>query len=111
MDRTEWLRQRRDEVRAQYDADASGYDDDPYPTTRHGAFVDRLVATCPVDGVVLDAPCGTGQYFARIRAAGRRVVGIDQSSGMLDQARAKGLADDLQQIGRASCRERVLYTV
>jgi len=99
MDRTEWLRQRRDEVRAQYDADASWYDDDPYPTTRHGAFVDRLVATCPVDGVVLDAPCGTGQYFARIRAAGRRVVGIDQSSGMLDQARAKGLADDLQQIG------------
>ena len=99
MDRTEWLRQRREEVRAQYDADASGYDDDPYPTTRHGAFVDRLVATCPVDGVVLDAPCGTGQYFARIRAAGRRVVGIDQSSGMLDQARAKGLADDLQQIG------------
>ena len=26
-------------------------------------------------------------------------MGIDQSSGMLDQARAKGLADDLQQIG------------
>src|SRR4029453_2355031 len=99
MDRTEWLRQRRDEVRAQYDADASGYDDDPYPTTRHGGFVDRLVASCPIDGVVLDAPCGTGQYFARIRDAGRRVVGIDQSAGMLEQARQRKLAEDLRELG------------
>ena len=99
MDRAAWLRERRDAVRADYDADAATYDDSPYPTTSHTAFIDRLVATCPPNGLVLDAPCGTGQYFARIRDAGRRVVGIDQSTGMLAQARRRGLAERLEQIG------------
>jgi len=99
MDRAAWLRERRDAVRADYDADAATYDDSPYPTTSHTAFIDRLVATCPPNGLVLDAPCGTGQNFARIRDAGRRVVGIDQSTGMLAQARRRGLAERLEQIG------------
>jgi SAM-dependent methyltransferase len=99
MDRMEWLRQRRAQVRADYDAEASDYDDNPYPTTRHGEFVDRLAASCPAGGVILDAPCGTGQYFPRIQGAGRRVVGIDQSSGMLAQARAKGVAEELHELG------------
>src|SRR6476619_637072 len=99
MDRVAWLRERRDAVRADYDADAATYDDSPYPTTSHTAFIDRLVATCPPNGLVLDAPCGTGQYFARIRDAGRRVVGSDQSTGMLAQARRRGLAERLEQIG------------
>ena len=99
MDRAAWLRERRDAVRADYDADAATYDDSPYPTTSHTAFIDRLVATCPPNGLVLDAPCGTGQYFARLRDAGRRVVGIDQSTGMLGQARRRGLAERLEQIG------------
>jgi SAM-dependent methyltransferase len=99
MDRVAWLRERRDAVRADYDADAATYDDSPYPTTSHTAFIDRLVATCPANGLVLDAPCGTGQYFTRIRDAGRRVVGIDQSAGMLAQARRRGVAERLEQIG------------
>jgi SAM-dependent methyltransferase len=99
MDRTAWLRERRDAVTAQYDAEAPEYDAQPYATTSHGTFVDRLIATCPDDGLVLDAPCGTGQYFARIREAGRRVVGIDQSAGMLEQARRKGLAERLERVG------------
>jgi SAM-dependent methyltransferase len=93
------LRERRDAVRAEYDAEASEYDANPYPTTMHATFIDRLVASCPIDGVVLDAPCGTGQYFARIRDAGRRVVGIDQSAGMLEQARQRKLAEDLRELG------------
>ncbi|MFL5685006.1 MAG: class I SAM-dependent DNA methyltransferase [Chloroflexota bacterium] len=99
MERAAWLRERREAVRADYDADAATYDDSPYPTTSHAAFVDRLIATCPVDGIVLDAPCGTGQYFARICDAGRRVVGIDQSTGMLRQARRRGLAERLEHTG------------
>lgn len=99
MDRTAWLQERRAEVRAQYDAEAVTYDDLPYPTTSHTAFIDRLVATTPTGGVILDAPCGTGQYFARIRDARRRVVGIDQSAGMLEVARGRGLADRLDQLG------------
>jgi SAM-dependent methyltransferase len=99
MDRATWLSGRRAAVVADYDRDAAGYDDDPYATATHGAFVDRLVATVAAGGLVLDAPCGTGQYFARIRDAGRHVVGIDQSAGMLRQAEARGLAERLEQLG------------
>ncbi len=99
MDREAWLNERRAAVVADYDRDAAGYDDDPYATATHRAFVDRLVATVPIGGLVLDAPCGTGQYFARIRDAGRRVVGIDQSAGMLRQAEVRGLAERLEQLG------------
>lgn len=49
--------------------------------------------------MVLDAPCGTGKYFAAVAAAGRRVVGIDQSAGMLAEAAAKGIAESLAQVG------------
>ena len=93
------VRERRGAVMADYDADAATYDDSPYPTTPHTTFIDRLLASCPPDGIVLDAPCGTGQYFARVRDAGRRVVGIDQSAGMLDQARRRGLAERVERLG------------
>ena len=99
MDRAEWLTERRAAVKAQYDAEAPDYDDNPYPATSHAAFVARLLDTCPAGGVVLDAPCGTGPYFAQVRAAGRRVVGIDQSAGMLEQAQSKNLADRLENVG------------
>jgi SAM-dependent methyltransferase len=99
MDRAKWLRERRAAVVDDYDRDAAHYDDDPYATATHGAFVDRLVTTAPSGGLILDAPCGTGQYFARIREAGRRVVGIDQSAGMLRQAEARRLAERLEQVG------------
>lgn len=99
MDRATWLAERRAAVVADYDADASTYGETPYPATSHARFVDRLVATCPEGGLVLDAPCGTGRWFGRVRQSGRRVVGIDQSSGMLDQARRTGLAERLEDVG------------
>ena len=98
-DRSRWLAERRAAVRAEYDLEAAGYDDEPYPTTSHRAFVDRLLATCPAGGLVLDAPCGTGGYFEQVRRSGRRVVGIDQSVGMLEQARTRSIADRLVQTG------------
>ena len=97
--REDWLRERRAAVTAQYDAEAPSYDEELYPTTSHAAFVERLLRTCPPGGVVLDAPCGTGRYFGIVRAAGRRVVGIDQSTGMLAQARSKGIAERVEQVG------------
>jgi ubiquinone/menaquinone biosynthesis C-methylase UbiE len=38
---------------------------------------------------VLDASCGTGKHFAQIEERGRKVVGCDQSAGMLSQAAKK----------------------
>ena len=99
MDRRAWLDERRVATRAVYDADAPTYDLDEYQGTQHRRFVARLLDTCPSGGVVLDAPCGTGHYFAQVTESGRRVVGIDQSAGMLAQARARGLAEALEQVG------------
>ena len=75
VDRQAWLDERRTAVVASYDAEARTYDDDPYPNETQLEWVARLLDTCPADGVVLDAPCGTGQYFPIVAAAGHRVVG------------------------------------
>jgi SAM-dependent methyltransferase len=99
MDRRRWLAARRAAVEAEYDTDAPGYDDHPYPATSHTSFVERLLDRCPPGGAILDAPCGTGRYFALVRASGRTVVGVDQSAGMLAQASAKGIATRLERIG------------
>jgi ubiquinone/menaquinone biosynthesis C-methylase UbiE len=53
------------------------------------APVSRLIDTCPEGGTVLDAAWGTGPYVGQVLSAGRQVVGTDQSSGMLAQARSK----------------------
>jgi SAM-dependent methyltransferase len=99
MDRRAWLAERRAATVAEYDAEAATYEAHAYPVEAHRRFVARLLDTCPPGGVVLDAPCGTGRYFPLVAAAGRRVVGIDQSAGMLAEARAKGIAESLQHVG------------
>src|SRR6188768_1801730 len=99
MDRIDWLAERSAAVEATYDDEAAAYDEHPYPVEMQHRFVARLLETCPPDGVVLDAPCGTGQYFPQVAAAGRRVVGVDRSAGMLEQARARGIALELQCVG------------
>jgi 2-polyprenyl-3-methyl-5-hydroxy-6-metoxy-1,4-benzoquinol methylase len=55
----------------------------------HAAFVARLTQLIRPNGNVLDAACGTGKYWPMLLAAGIRVTGVDQSEGMLAQARRK----------------------
>ena len=92
MDRGQWIGERRAAVVAEYDPEAATYDRFPYPNEVHREWVRRLLLTCPAGGLVLDAACGTGQYFSVVAEAGLRVVGTDQSAGMLAQARARGIA-------------------
>jgi 2-polyprenyl-3-methyl-5-hydroxy-6-metoxy-1,4-benzoquinol methylase len=101
MDRATWLAQRRRAVREQYDAEAPTYrtEGGDYPTPKHPAFIDRLLEATPPDGVVLDAACGAGKWFGAVREAGRRVVGTDQSAGMVEQALTTGLAERVEHIG------------
>jgi len=96
--RQAWLAERRAAVIADYDDEAASYDRDAYLVPLHRTLVQRLVELTPPDGVILDAPCGTGQYFGIVVDAGRSVVGVDQSAGMLGQARARGLAATLAQV-------------
>jgi SAM-dependent methyltransferase len=97
--RDAWLADRRATVRETYDAEAPTYDEIDYPVPLQPVFIRRLVETCPSDGIVLDAPCGTGRWFPLVTDAGRRVVGIDQSAGMLAKARARGLAEATELVG------------
>ena len=100
MDRQAWLAERRAAVELDYDRDAPTYDADLYEISdAHRTCVGRVVDACPPDGVVLDIPCGTGRYFALVVERGRRVVGADQSAGMVEQARARGLAESVEQVG------------
>ena len=55
----------------------------------HAAFVARLAGLVCQGGAVLDAACGTGKYWPALLAAGLQVTGVDQSAGMLAQARRK----------------------
>ncbi|MFN8633892.1 MAG: tetratricopeptide repeat protein [Chloroflexota bacterium] len=46
---------------------------------------------------VLDLGCGTGLCGVEVRPFARRLVGIDLSPGMLEQARARGIYDELHE--------------
>jgi ubiquinone/menaquinone biosynthesis C-methylase UbiE len=96
MDRLVWLAERRAAVIAAYDAEAPAYDEHEYPSDVQREWVARALRLIPPGGTVLDAPCGTGKYFPLVAAAGHRVVGVDQSAGMLAQARARGIAFALE---------------
>jgi SAM-dependent methyltransferase len=98
IDRPTWLDQRRAAVAACYDTEAPAYASHGYPNETQRRWVARLLDACPPASMVLDAPCGTGSYFSMVAAAGHRVVGIDQSAGMLTQARARGIAIALDQV-------------
>ena len=91
MDRQTWLRERRQTAEERHDTIHAFTYDEHYgeigPT--HRRFVADLLERCPPGGTVLDAACGTGKYFAMVLDAGRRVVGTDQSTGMLARARAR----------------------
>jgi ubiquinone/menaquinone biosynthesis C-methylase UbiE len=101
VDRQTWLRERRETAEERHDTIHAFTYDEHYgeigPT--HRRFVTDLVEGCPPGGTVLDAACGTGKYFAMVLDAGRRVVGTDQSTGMLARARARFPAVPLERVG------------
>lgn len=101
MDRRAWLHERRAATQRLFDEDlAATYDADDSPITpTHRRFVERLIGETPEQGTILDAPCGTGRYFPIVLGAGRTVIGIDQSSGMLNEARRKHPDVELHQLG------------
>ena len=51
--------------------------------------------TGPVEGILVDLGCGTGLAGVAYQTAGTRLVGVDISKKMLDQARQKGIYKEL----------------
>ena len=101
MDRRAWLRERRQTAEERHDAIHAFTYDEQYGEIgpEHRRFVTDLLERVPPGGTVLDAACGTGKYFGMVLDAGRRVVGTDQSTGMLARARARFPAVPLERVG------------
>ena len=101
MDRRAWLDEQRRKAVQRYDRLYSPtYDEDDGPiSSMHRRFVEQLIDSVPRGGAILDAPCGTGRYFPLVLDAGRTVVGVDQSSGMLAKAQAKHPEVVVEQLG------------
>jgi DNA modification methylase len=58
-----------------------------YPTQKPLALLDVLVrACCPPGGLVVDPCCGSGTTLVAAVNAGRRAIGIDQSSAAVETA-------------------------
>ncbi|MEP7242307.1 MAG: tetratricopeptide repeat protein [Gammaproteobacteria bacterium] len=82
-----------------FDSSAAGFDDN---LEKLGYRAPSLVATAlagyskePASLVVLDGGCGTGLCGPLIRAQCSRLIGVDLSGKMIEQARARGVYDEL----------------
>jgi SAM-dependent methyltransferase len=91
MDRATWLREKRRAAEERMDTRYAPVYDEHWgviePT--HQRMIERFLALCPPSAAILDAACGTGKYWPLLLDGKRRVLGSDQSAGMLQQARAK----------------------
>lgn len=91
MDRITWLKEMRRDCEEQYDRGAPQYDEvgGVYSNIAHQQFIHEFLDLIPQSSSILDAPCGAGRYLAFLLEKGHSVVGIDQSQGMLERAKAK----------------------
>jgi len=100
MERERWLTERRAAVEQSYTAEGATYDDGYDPATpTHRRFVSKLIESVPPGGSILDAACGTAPYAGMVLDAGIGYLGVDQSAGMLERARAKWPDALFEQVG------------
>jgi 2-polyprenyl-3-methyl-5-hydroxy-6-metoxy-1,4-benzoquinol methylase len=89
MDRAEWLKKVRIQAESLYDHGAPAYwviwgisiD------STHQHFIDEFLSRLESNSMILDAACGAGRFDGILLEAGHRVLGIDQSGGVLARAR------------------------
>jgi SAM-dependent methyltransferase len=91
MERAEWLKQMRDKTEALYDHLSPEYwvTFGRYANETHWEYLQKFLDRVPPHSTVLSAACGAGRYDGMMLEAGHRVVGIDQSAGMLARARER----------------------
>ncbi|MGH3422671.1 MAG: class I SAM-dependent DNA methyltransferase [Streptosporangiaceae bacterium] len=90
-DRRTFLAERRAASVERFDTVHSLHYDTSYGAINpaQASFVARITVLARRGGEVLDAACGTGKHWATLLDAGLHVTGVDQSAGMLAQARQK----------------------
>ena len=104
QNRVQWVYSSRDnqELEERYDQWSKDYERDlstefEYRSPRRAAEI--LVAHVPRDARILDAGAGTGLVGEILASMGyRRMVAMDLSQGMLEEARKKGVYEDFHQM-------------
>jgi SAM-dependent methyltransferase len=91
MDRAEWLKRMRDKAEALYDhlSPEYGVKFGLYANETHREHLQKFLGRVAPRSTLLSAACGAGRYDGMLLEAGHRVVGIDQSAGMLARARER----------------------
>jgi ubiquinone/menaquinone biosynthesis C-methylase UbiE len=69
------------------------------------ALAAARLAGCPEGGDVLDAPCGFGRHSIPLSRAGYRVVGVDRSPSLIEEARRRAAGERWPKFSRADYRE------
>ncbi len=89
MERAEWLKKTQRQAERLYDQvspqywDTAGFGD----SQTHLAYLQKFLERVAPGGMILSAACGAGRFDGILLEAGHRVVGIDQSAGMLRRAK------------------------
>lgn len=102
MDRKEWIKEMRRQTEERYDTVWSpdyGEKWGHYPNETHQEFIKKLLNLIPQHSRVLDAACGAGRYMPFFLEQGHKILGIDQSQGMLDRARHYFPEVQLEKVG------------
>jgi ubiquinone/menaquinone biosynthesis C-methylase UbiE len=69
------------------------------------ALAAARLAGCPEGGDLLDVPCGFGRHSVPLARAGYRVVGVDRSAALLEEARRRAGGERWPKLTRADYRE------
>jgi len=112
MDRKTWLRDMRRECEEQYDTRwAPGYGEKwgLYSNTTHHEFIKEFLSLLPQGSRILDAACGAGRYLPFLLEQGHSILGIDQSQGMLANAKARFPAVPFEKVGLQEMAYRELF--
>jgi SAM-dependent methyltransferase len=102
MNREAWIRARRQINEQRMDTLFAPIYDERWGATidpTHRRFVTHFLSLLPPSARVMDAACGTGKYWALLLDAGCRIVGVDQSAGMLRRAGEKHPGVQAEKLG------------
>jgi ubiquinone/menaquinone biosynthesis C-methylase UbiE len=69
------------------------------------ALAAARLAACPEGGDLLDVPCGFGRHSVPLARSGYRVVAVDRSQALIDEARRRAGGERWPKLLRADYRE------
>jgi SAM-dependent methyltransferase len=80
-------------------------DDERQEEARAQALAAAKLSHCPPGGDLLDVPCGFGRHSVPLGEAGYRVVGVDRSEALLEEARRRAGAAEWPRFEPGDYRE------